>query len=311
VVLELPHPGVARLLDLLDGTRSERTVLSQAHRYGISPTDARALLDSLRAAGLVVGAQALLPPTFPDRLRHRLTTEAAALALRPTGGPVTPAQILRRRAAARVAVTGGGRLAGLIAVTLAEAGIGHVAPALGCARDREELAAEIARRAPGTRTAPLRRGEATFAVQAGDTGPAILAAAGYARRRLAHLPVTVRDATAVIGPLVPPAGAPCLHCVDLHRRDRDPEWPEIAAQLARAPDTGPCAVSTLLTAAGVATGEVLAWLDGTAPDTLGASVEVTAGGRLRRRSWPAHPDCSCVRQRRPTTARPHRVPGRS
>jgi bacteriocin biosynthesis cyclodehydratase domain-containing protein len=305
VVLELPDAAAARLLDLLDGTRSERSVIAEAARCRIGEQDARAVLAVLRAAGLVVGAQTLLPHDLPDPVRRRLADEAAALALRGGPAPATPAQILRRRRAARVVVTGHGQLAGPVALALAQAGVGHVSPALdrapaepataGHHPDRQ-LAEAIARAAPGTRTGPVRRQETSFVVQVGTTGPANLVAAGYARRRVAHLAVTVRDGTPVIGPLVPPTGAPCLNCIDLHRQDRDPGWPELAAQLAT-PAREPCGAAAALTAAGLAAGEVLSWLDGDTPATLGASIEVIAPARLRRRSWPPHPSCPCLRRR--------------
>lgn len=297
VVLELPDAGAARLLDLLDGTRSERAVLAQARQYDIREADAQALLDTLRTAGLVVGAQTLLPHNLPDPVRRRLADEAAALALRGTDTTASPAQILRRRAAARVVVAGHGRLATPVALALAQSGVGHVAPAESPRAGGDpttSLAEAIAQAAPGTRTGPLRRRDTSFVVQVGAAGPAGLAAAGYAGRRVPHLSVAVRDTTAVVGPLVPPTGGPCLNCLDLHRRDRDPAWPELAAQLAT-PGREPCAAATVLSAAGLATGEVLRWLDGETPTTLGAIVEITSPGELRRRSWPPHPRCHCFR----------------
>lgn len=297
MVLELPDPAAARLLDLLDGTRSERAVLAEAGRYGIAEADARSLLEALRGAGLVVGAQTLLPQTLPEPVRRRLAAEAAALAFRGTETPAaTPAQILRRRAAARVVIAGQGRLAVPVAVALAQAGVGHIAPAAG-SPVADELVAAIARAVPGTRTMPVRRRETSFVVHVGITGPANLVAAGYAQHRLPHLALAVRDGTAVVGPLVPPAGGPCLRCLDLHRSDRDPDWPELAGQLAGS-GGDECAAATVLTAAGLATGEVLGWLDGDRPSTIGASIEVTYPGRLRRRSWPPHPYCDCYRRRR-------------
>jgi hypothetical protein len=301
VVLELPDARVAGLLDLLDGARSERAVLAAAVRQcRVSAADARQLLDALCAAGLVVGAHSLLPRNLPDPVRRRLAGEAATLALRGTEPPGTPAQILRRRSAARVVVAGHGQLAGPVGVALAQAGVGHVAPAAVPGREPadSELAAAIARAAPGTKTFPLRHREATFAIQVGAAGPAVLTATGYAQRRLAHLAVAVRDGTVAIGPLVPPGGSPCLNCIDLHRTDRDPQWPLLAAQLA-VPGFEPCAATTALFAAGLAAAEVLAWLDGVGPAaTLGASIEITAPGRQRRRSWSPHPGCHCVRRSR-------------
>jgi bacteriocin biosynthesis cyclodehydratase domain-containing protein len=288
VVLELPEARAARVLDLLDGTRSERAVLANARRLGVPEAATRSLLDALRKAGLVVGAQSLLPHNLPEPVRRRLADEAAALALRGTDAPATPAQILRRRAAAKVLVAGEGRLATPVALVLAESGVGHVAP------EAHQTSEAIHRAAPGTATGPLRRGETTFVVHLGMLGPANLVAAGYARHRLPHLTVTVRDGTVLVGPLVPPRGRPCLNCLDLHRIDRDPAWPQLASQLA-APDREPCAAATLLAAAGLAAAEVLSWLDGGQPATLGAIVELAAPGQLRRRSWPPHPRCDCAR----------------
>lgn len=299
VVLELPDPSAARLLDLLDGTRPERAVLAEAVRPGrIGPTEAKHLLDVLCAAGLVVNAHSLLPRSLPAPVRHRLAGEAASLALRGTGSAATAAQVLRRRAAARIIVAGYGRLATSIGVALAQAGVGHLAPEAtpGGPVVDPGLAAAVVQAAPGTMTSPLRHREATFAVQVGVAGPAVLTATSYARHRLAHLAVAVRDGAASIGPLVPPGGRPCLHCIDLHRKDRDPEWPLLAAQLA-APDVEPCPAATIMCAAGLAAAEVLAWLDGaTSALTLGASVEISAPGRQRRRTWSPHPGCYCVRR---------------
>lgn len=333
VVLELTNPAAAKLLDLLDGAHSERSILSFAARHNVSETEARGLLDTMRSAGLVISAQALLPGNMAAPVRRRLTAEATAIALRSSADPgakATPAQILRHRGAARVVISGRGRLAPAVAIALAHAGIGQLSPALDgvvqsgdtitggllasdLGRPRSEAVAEaIQRAAPGTDTRPVRRGEATFVVQTGAVGPARLHAATYARYRLAHLLAMVRDGTAVVGPLVPPAGAPCLNCCDLHRNDRDPAWPALAAQLATEPAADPaqataepCAASTILAAAGFAAGEVLAFLDGRVagsgvepPQTLGATVEIAAPGRHRRRTWPPHPDCDCAHRRR-------------
>ncbi|GAB3969751.1 hypothetical protein V1634_21570 [Plantactinospora veratri] len=340
VLVEVANPSAGRLLDLLDGSRSERAVLDHAETINVSRDDARTLIDTLRAAGLVVAAQTLLPTDLPEPARQRLSAEAAALALHGRDSPGTPAQLLRRRAAARVVVTGQGRLAAPVAVTLAHAGVGQVHPDLrGQVRPADivggggllatdvrrpsaaAVADAIARSVPGTTTRAVRRGTADLVVQVGADRPAGLLAAGYAQQRQAHLLLTMRDGVPVVGPLVRAAGSPCLNCVDLHRRDRDPGWPGLAAQLAAGDGQEPCLTSTLVTAVGYAVGEVLTFLDGGTPETVGGAVEVTGAGRLRRRTWPPHPACGCTRRRRgtpsrraprpPETPRPPEAPPRS
>jgi hypothetical protein len=338
VLLHLPDPRAAKLLDLLDGTRPERVVLVRAGELGIPPADARALLDALEAAGLVLPAASLLPATVPEHSRHRLLGEAAALALRslstrtggsgsgrPSGISTRPADssrdepppihMLRRRAAAHVLITGRGRLGAPIAVALAEAGVGHVRPDLPGAvgpgqlaggplhqadvgrPQREAVTAAILQAAPDTDTQGSRRAPATLVIQLDHDQPVSLLAAAHAAHRRPHLAVTIREGAAVIGPLVPPAGAPCLNCLDLHRRDRDAGWPDAAPRR----DPGlpePCAVTTILAATAFCAAEVLTYVDGGSPQTLGATIEISTPPRARRRTWPPHPSCPCTRTRR-------------
>ncbi|HYN96845.1 MAG TPA: hypothetical protein VES42_23635, partial [Pilimelia sp.] len=81
-------------------------------------------------------------------------------------------------------------------------------------------------------------------------------------------------------------------------QDRDPAWPAIAAQLGGHGGPDPAGAATVLAGAAYAAAEVLRHLDGAAPETLGATAEISAPGRLRRRSWPPHPACDCRRRRR-------------
>lgn len=316
VLVEVANPAVVRLLDLLDGSHTEQAVLGHAAHLRVTAEDARTLIDSLRDAGLVVGAHTLLPTTLPEPMRQRLSAEAAALALRGGDAPATPAQVLRRRAAARVVVTGRGRIAAPVALALAQAGVGHVSPELAgrvepsdtvggglsvtdLRRPKAEAVADaIARTAPGTETGPVRRGTASLVVQAGVDRPPALLAEGFALRRQAHLVLDIRDGTVVVGPLVRPGGTACLNCLDLHRRDRDPAWPDLAAQLAGTPAADACSAPTLIAAAGHAAAEVLAFLDGGTPETVGAATEISSPSQVRRRTWPPHPACRCLRRRR-------------
>jgi bacteriocin biosynthesis cyclodehydratase domain-containing protein len=175
-------------------------------------------------------------------------------------------------------VAGSGPLVGPIAATLDAAGVGRLVTT--------------------TAGRSARLSSATFAVRVGpERQPAALVAGAYAKLRLAHLAVAVRDATVVVGPLVPPAGSPCLVCLDLHRRDRDPAWPDLAGQLAtRGETTVACAAATVLAGAAYAAAEVLSHIDGGPPHTIGATIEIGEPGQAQRRSWPPHPGCDCGRR---------------
>jgi hypothetical protein len=114
--------------------------------------------------------------------------------------------------------------------------------------------------------------------------------------RLPHLPVGVRETTAIVGPLVLPGTTTCLRCTDLHRAEWDPAWPLLAAQLAdeRSRRADPCDIVLATLAAAVGALQCLAQLDGGAPASLGGTLELALPDwRLRRRSWPPHRHCDC------------------
>jgi len=81
VVLDFVEPATARVLDLLDGTRTERTVILEAAALGVPVEATEALLGTLGDAGLVVGVHTLVPGDFIEPVRRRLATEVAALAM--------------------------------------------------------------------------------------------------------------------------------------------------------------------------------------------------------------------------------------
>lgn len=120
-------------------------------------------------------------------------------------------------------------------------------------------------------------------------------AADLAGWRVPHLPVLLRDGTGVVGPLVLPGRTGCLRCTDLHRRDLDPDWPLLAAQLLGR--TGAAPRATVRATAAQACAQVLALLAGDAahpPAALGASLTVDlAGADGGRRPRPPHPACGC------------------
>src|SRR5262245_3135432 len=81
VIIDLPDQRTARVLGLLDGSRTEHAVLRDARAMDIPAGVTRALLAALRAANLVIGADMLMPPSLPEGARRRLLSEAAARAM--------------------------------------------------------------------------------------------------------------------------------------------------------------------------------------------------------------------------------------
>lgn len=52
-----------------------------------------------------------------------------------------------------------------------------------------------------------------------------------ARSARTTVPVVAQSRRILVGPVVGLGSGPCLHCLDLHRRDRDAAWPAVATAL--------------------------------------------------------------------------------
>lgn len=316
VILSGLPTGGADLLELLDGHRTETDVLAAASRIGLSRDDVGEVLRALRGCGALVDGDptADLPRRLAAGVRQRLAPEFGAARLTAAETSHHPGAVVAARGRCRVVVRGGGRIGVPVAALLAAAGVGHVhvdasgtvepaevAPgghrADDVRRPRATAAADAVRAvAPEADTRPASPGTTPdFVVLARTSRPAVMEALTPEGRRVPHLHVTARGDRAVVGPLVLPGRTACLHCVDLHRCDRDPAWPVLAAQLATAPGELHCAAAVAALAVGVAAVQVLDHLDGGQPEALSASLEVGGPGRLiRRRTWAPHPRCGCI-----------------
>ncbi len=282
----------ARALGRLDGTRT-RDELS-------ADPASRRLLTLLGHAG-ALDEDAPAPGALgPDG--------ASLSLLHPVPGAAGLA--LEGRARSRVRVLGAGRVGAAVVGLLVAAGVGgveavdaapvtpadllpagHRADVLGLPRD----AAAASAGRPGGRP------DIVVVAPAGSTPVTEELAERLVADRVPHLLVTVRETTGAVGPLVLPGSTACLTCVDLHRRDRDPVWPLVAAQLAepspRLLDACDAALATVV--AGVTTLQVLALIDsrqsgGPRPASAGAALELALPDwRLRRREWAPHPSCAC------------------
>lgn len=229
-------------------------------------------------------------------------------------------RVLAGRARAAIAVVGLGRIGATLATTLTTAGVGTVtlhdtSPVLltdvglggyrlrdvGARRDAA-LARLLGEISPDVRTRPV---SASGVVGGGAAPPDLVVviehrAADPGRVRelvgdgVAHLSVVVREADVVVGPFVRPGLDPCLRCVDLHRAEVDPCWPQLAQQLrdSAGPDHEESVVAAV--AAAVAAGQVLAFVDGSSPRAAAACLEIRAPDAMPRlRETSRHPRCGC------------------
>ncbi len=312
-VLVSPQPeGLAAFLRGLDGRRVQRAVLADAARQGLDAGTVGAVLEELRAAHLLadVDAADLLAAGAGPAADARRVVETP------------PAGAWRNRRAAVVVVDGATRVGTPLAAVLAASGVGRVSvrdagltgagdAVVGGATTADEgrprvlAAADAVRRAsPLTDLRPVTGGSSPdLVVLARPWAASDPIAARWSRAGVPHLVATVRGSTGVVGPLVVPGITSCLRCADLHRRDADPRWPQLAAQLtATEPPPSGATVTCLLTAVTAAV-QVLAYLDGgPAPVALDATLELVPPDLVPRvRHWTAHPDCGCVQREHPAT----------
>ena len=225
------------------------------------------------------------------------------------------AAVLGARAARAVRVEGLGRTGTVLATALAAAGVGTIVlvdprmvgpsePGVGgmrerdVARPREEVAARLlADLAPGVSTA-LAPGEDVDVVVLVDsyaTDPE--RAAAWRESGVTVLPVVVREADAVVGPVVRPRGGPCLRCVGLTMSDVDRDWPLVAAQLCARGQRAPAPQEALLAqvTGAFAAAQVVVELDGVGRAPSGTSFELALPELVgRRREWSVHPQCDCT-----------------
>lgn len=296
-------PSAARALPGLPWDES-RALRAQLAREQVAVEEVEAVVDHLRAAGLLTPAPPDAGPASPDHTAWSLLSDDA-----------DGSRVLAARSRRVVRVCGLGRLGLSIATCVAAAGTGTVelddpgpvrradigvggltprdvgAPrAATAARLLHDLAPAVRTAAPGRRHPDL-----VVLVEA------LVADPERHLRLLAddvpHLSVVVREASVLVGPLVQPGHGPCLRCLELHRADRDPAWPAVAAQLARrAPQALGGEETTLVrVAAGIAAAQVMAHLDGRPTAVHGAGLEIPLPDVLPRRlSWRPHPDCGCA-----------------
>lgn len=117
-------------------------------------------------------------------------------------------------------------------------------------------------------------------------------AASLMSRDLMHLPVVFTGRGVELGPFVRPGETPCLACLAAHRRDADPSWPMLAAQLVGRP--APAVPRALAGEAGAAAASLLSDAERRPSGSNARSLTLRAGSLHRsRRAHRPHAECHC------------------
>ncbi len=175
----------------------------------------------------------------------------------------------RGASAATVALSGSGRLVELVGTLLGEFGI------------RVLVASDAFALVDSTPDLAIIVGHGVLAPELHSV---------WLRRDVTHVPVVITDSAVHVGPIIEPGEGPCLRCLELHRRDRDPAWPAIASQLLSRPP-GTTSPTLVAEAAAALCRLVLERLETGASAVQSLRLETT--GERGVYSWSEHPDCGC------------------
>ena len=309
-----------RALRALDGTRSLTRTLDDFEATGGDRGWLISALHALVATGAIVDAATERALDLSGAEAARLSPDTAVIA---ATRPGEAHEVLRRRRDALVQVRGTGRVGVGVATLLTAAGVGRlrITPIAGDAprvlpRSIAPLGPPASALGQPARTAA--RAAASRAALTDSTGrpaegsvtalivvcpPRVVApelAEQLAASGRPHLVVMSDGPLARVGPLVVPGSTPCLRCLELHRRDRDPTWPLVLTQVAHQRGPHRSATDGVLAtlAASVAALHALALIDdptGPAPPSAGGMVELRIPElQWRRRAWGEHPECGCT-----------------
>jgi hypothetical protein len=305
------HPGAGVILDELsdaeiavteglDGSLDIRTLYAVAADAGVTAGRLTGLIATLDEHDLLddspaeIASRAFLSPIDEPR-RSLLLPDARAL-VAAYGLAGDGYDHVAARSAQHVVISGEGDLPCALATLLRVGGIGRVSVGAN-AVDTLDLELRTYRPNPATIGSVSQPPDLVVLAAVG----AICAGAGepWLRRGIPHLPLVVQGHRVQVGPLIAGAAGPCLTCLDLHRRDRDPAWPALLSQLAPEGPLlpgAPVSLESTLTAmaAGTAAMIVHTCLDGQpVPDDLSLELSLP-WPTIQSRRWIAHPLCDCA-----------------
>lgn len=325
VLRGLQEGDLALLAALREGLHDGREA-AEGRRHNVPPQRVRALTQALSPVLLPYPdtadpGEAAVPALRGERLSA--DSDRLSAAYRMNGS-----SILRRRSRSAVQVNGLCRIGSVLAQTLAAAGVGTLVlsdPGVVLPSDigpgypltdqgmrraqavkrhiyRLDPTVQVLISAPGTGRAHLDLG--VWVGTESITGRS----AGVPASEHPLLAVTVQETGVDVGPLVVPGLTPCLECLDRQQADGNSTWYSAAEALARQRvEAAPSGVETsgAVVAAGIAAGQVLAFLDGVVqPSTWSAVVALRAAdGYLGQKRLSFHPDCGCRLQQQGSPAR--------
>lgn len=285
-------------------------------QVGVDPRRAVVLTGSAPLAAVIVGldgrralSDVVDDAAAAERVDGDLVRDVLAR-LHERGLVVDAAQ--QRGGPVAVAVRGDGPIAVATALTFARAGVGHLivesdgvvaARDLGhpfaageLGRSRRDAVCDLLRATNPqvmTQTLPSDRSP-DLVVLADVLAPPPTELRDLMCHRQPHVAARARDGIGIVGPLVLPGRTSCLTCADLHRADRDREWPLVANQLIGV--DGEADEPTAQAVAAVTVAQAAMLFDGgrRRPGCWNATIEwdVASGGCLTR-PWQPHPRCSC------------------
>jgi hypothetical protein len=303
VVLEGLSDAEIAVTEGLDGSMDIQTLYAVAEASGVTPDRVSALIATLSEHRLLIETvtdRAWLSPMDRPRRHplHPATTANAIVAGYGLAGDGL--DLVAARATQHVVISGEGDLPCALADSLRLGGVGRVSVGMNAVNmlDLELRDHRVGRRqvSAGALQPPAPPDLVVLAVMG-----AVRSDAGepWRRRGIPHLPLVVQAHHVQVGPLITSGLGPCLSCMDLHRRDRDPAWPALLSQLSPTwplrPDP-PVSLESSLTAmtVGVAAMIVHTCLDGQpVPGDLSLELSLPWPSVLSRR-WFRHPLCDCT-----------------
>lgn len=132
-------------------------------------------------------------------------------------------------------------------------------------------------------------------------------AAALMRADRSHLPIVLAPGSADVGPLITPGESACLACLAAERRDADPAWPTLAAQLVGR--TADPVDASVLWEAGIVAGRILTASELHPAAGHDRSLTVRAGSLHRAlRTHRPHAECWCRSPSGTATADAHEHP---